>query len=407
MPEPHPQARAATPPAPLPARTEPPAEAERLARLRLARSGNVGPRTYAHLLGRFGSAARAIEALPALAAAGGRPAYEACPEAEADAELAAGMAAGAALVTLGEAGYPPLLAAIDYPPPVLWVKGDPEVLRRPAVALVGARNASALGLRTARNLARGLGEAGQVVVSGLARGIDAAAHEAALATGTVAVMAGGIDHIYPPENAALAAEIAARGALVAECPPGTEPTARHFPRRNRLVSGLARGVVLIEAAIRSGSLITARCALEQGREAMACPGAPEDPRAGGCNQMIRDGAALIRNAEDVLEALSAPRTLELAEPGREFLFDDQMFDDDGDDVGGDDFDEFEVDPDAGAALAEQILRLLGPHPVEMDELARQCGASPAEFSLAILELDLAGRIDIHRGNLVSSARAGG
>jgi len=300
--------------------------------------------------------------------------------------------------------YPDLLTEIDYPPPVLWLKGSPEIFRRPAVALVGARNASALGIRTARNLARDLGEAGQVIVSGLARGIDSAAHETALATGTVAVMAGGIDQVYPPENAGLAAEIVAQGALVSECPPGTEPTARNFPRRNRLISGLARGVVLIEAAVRSGSLITARCALEQGREAMACPGAPEDPRAGGCNQLIRDGAALIRNAEDVLEALSAPRALGLAEPGREFLFDHADFDDDEDDH---DFDEFDGDSVDGAALAEQILRLVGPHPVEMDELARQCGATPADFSLAILELDLAGRIDIHPGGLVSSVPPAG
>ncbi len=381
-----------------------PSEAERVARLRLARSGNVGPRTFAHLITRFGDARRALDALPALAAAGGRPAYEACPQADAEAEIAAGEAAGARLLALGEPDYPALLAEIDYPPPVLWLKGDPAIFGRPAVAIVGARNASALGLRTARNLARGLGEAGHVIVSGLARGIDAAAHEAALETGTLAVMAGGIDVIYPPENADLAARIAAQGAMVTECAPGTEPTARHFPRRNRLVSGLARGVVLIEAAARSGSLITARCALEQGREAMACPGAPEDPRAGGCNQLIRDGAALIRNAQDVIEALNAPRSLGLAEPGREFLFDDPAFADDAED---DRFDEFEVDPDHGAALAEQILRLIGPHPVEMDELARQCGASPAEFSLAILELDLAGRIEIHRGSLVSGVPADG
>jgi DNA processing protein len=380
---------------------------ERLARLRLARSVNVGPRTFGHLIRRFGDARRALDALPSLAARGGNRDYIACPQDIAEAEIAAAQSAGAQMLLHGEAGYPALLAAIDHPPPVLWVVGKLPVLQLPAIAMVGARNASALGLRTARNLARGLGEAGQVIVSGLARGVDAAAHEAALETGTVAVMAGGVDHIYPPEHVRLAAKIAEDGALISECPMGMEPTSRHFPRRNRLISGLARGVVLIEAAVRSGSLITARYALEQGREAMACPGAPEDPRAGGCNQLIRDGAALIRNTEDVFEALSGPRTLGLAEPGREFLFDDDAFSDDyGADFGAGEFDAIDdfggIDDQAGAALVDQILRLLSPHPVELDEIARQCGAAPAEFSLAILELDLAGRIDLLPGGMIIS-----
>jgi DNA processing protein len=383
-------------PAPLPS-------SERLARLRLARSVNVGPRTYAYLLRRYGNAERALDALPSLADAGGKRDYVPCPRSEAEAEIEAGQAAGAAMILFGEAGYPPLLAEIGLPPPVLWLVGPAGILRRPAVAIVGARNASALGLRTARTLSRAIGEAGQVIVSGLARGIDAAAHEAALATGTVAVMAGGVDRIYPPEHDRLAARIGETGALVSECPMGMEPTSRHFPRRNRLISGLARGVVLIEAAVRSGSLITARFALEQGREAMACPGAPEDPRAGGCNQMIRDGAALIRTAEDVFEALSGPRTLALAEPGREFLFDDDAFGEDYDVTDYDSIDDFDGDGRAGAAMADQILRLLGPHPVELDEIARQCGASPAEFSLAVLELDLAGRIDLLAGGMIADA----
>ncbi len=378
-------------------------EAERIARLRLVRSENVGPRTYAHLMGRFGDARRALEALPGLAAAGGRAGYTPCPEAEIERELAAGAAAGARLVVLGEADYPPLLAAIDQPPPALWVVGDPAIFRRPAVAIVGARNASALGLRAARNLARGLGAAGQVIVSGLARGIDAAAHEAALATGTVAVMAGGVDRVYPPENVPLAARLAAEGALLSECPMGMEPTSRHFPRRNRLVSGLARGVVVIEAAVRSGSLITARCALEQGREAMACPGGPEDPRAGGSNQLIREGAALIRTVDDVLEALAAPRTLELAEPGRAFLFDEDSFDFDMETPGLDDFDDGEGAMTRDGALADQIMRLVGSNPVELDELARLCGACPAEISLAVLELDLAGRVELLPGGGIARA----
>ena len=380
-------------------------EDERRARLRLARSENVGPRTYAHLLRRYRSAGRALDALPSLAAAGGRQGYRACPEAQAEAELAAGRAAGARLVILGEPDYPPLLAAIDQPPAALWVAGDAGLLHRPAVAIVGARNASALGLRTARNLARGLGAAGQVVVSGLARGVDAAAHEGALDTGTVAVMAGGLDRVYPPENAALAARIAEQGALVSECPMGTEPTARHFPRRNRLVSGLARGVVVVEAAVRSGSLITARCALEQGREAMACPGGPEDPRAGGANQLIREGAALIRSADDVLEALAGPCTLELAEPGRAFLYEESFFDQDLDTADYDDFDEGAGAMAREAALTEQIMRLVGPHPVELDELARQCGATAAELSLAVLELDIAGRVELLPGGMIACAAA--
>jgi DNA processing protein len=376
---------------------EPLPEAERLARLRLARSENVGPRTYSHLMRRFGSARRALEALPSLAAAGGHAGYVPCPAAEAEAEIAAGAAAGARLLILGEPHYPPLLAQIDQPPPALWLIGEAGLFRRPAVAIVGARNASALGLRAARNLARGLGAAGHVVVSGLARGIDAAAHEAALPTGTVAVLAGGVDRIYPPENAALARRIAAEGALISDSPMGTEPTARHFPRRNRLVSGLALGVLVIEAAVRSGSLITARCAIEQGREAMACPGGPEDPRSGGSNQLIREGAALIRNVDDVLEALAAPRTLALAEPGRAFLFEEDFFDGPPES----DFDDLDDDAGlAGAALAEQILRLTGPRPVDLDELDLQCGAAPADVSLAVLELELAGSIELLPGGQI-------
>lgn len=375
---------------------------ERLARLQLARSTNVGPRTYAQLLRRFGNARRALEAMPDLAARGGQNAYVVCERSEAEAELQAGHALGARLLILGEPGYPPMLAAIESPPPVLWVLGDVALLSRPSVAIVGARNASALGLRTARRLARELGEAGRVVVSGLARGVDAAAHGAALASGTVAVMAGGIDRIYPPENEELARLIAAQGALISEVPMGVEPTSRHFPRRNRLISGLSEGVVLIEAASRSGSLITARYALEQGREAMACPGAPEDPRVGGCNALIRDGAALIRSAEDVLEALALPRAPGLAEEGAEFLFDADSFDDE---ESGDDYDALadfdEEGGDGDAALAEQILELLNAHPIEQDELARLCGADSSQLSLALLELDLAGRITILPGGEVA------
>ncbi|MBK0401245.1 DNA-protecting protein DprA [Limibaculum sp. M0105] len=389
-------------------------EAERLARLRLTRSENVGPRTFLHLLGRYGSAQRALEHLPELARRGGRAAaYRACAEDQAVTEIEQGLACGARLVMLGDADYPATLAAIDSPPPVLWIRGATAFFQRPAVAVVGARNASALGMRTARRLARELGLAGRVVVSGLARGIDAAAHEATLETGTIGVLAGGIDRVYPEENAGLAHRmIDAGGALVAECPVGTEPTSRHFPRRNRLISGMAHGVVLIEAAVRSGSLITARFALDQGREVMACPGAPEDPRSGGCNQLIREGAALIRTAEDVLDALTAPRALQLSEEGAEFLFDGAGFDADSfaDELSRDefealaDFDEEEGESDG--LLAEQVLDLLGASPVEIDEIARITGSGPSELSLALLELDLAGRIDLLPGGLVARADGG-
>ena len=377
---------------------------ERLARLRLARSLNVGPRSYAELLRRFGSGVRTLEVLPQLALRGGRRGYTPCPLDEAEREIEAGEASGARLCLIGEPDYPHMLAEIDNPPPALWVKGRTDLLKLPAVGVVGARNASALGLRTARRITQDLAEGGHVIVSGLARGIDAAAHEVALPFGTVAVMAGGIDQIYPSENTALAAQIGEAGVLLSECAMGVEPTSRHFPRRNRLISGLSLGVLLIEAAIRSGSLITARYALEQGREAMACPGAPEDPRSGGCNALIREGAALIRGGQDVLEALAAPRARGFAEPGNAFQFD---ADDYGDETMRDDYDALsDFGEDAGndeEVLAQQIMELLGSHPVDSDELARQCGVAPADLSLALLELDLAGRIDILPGGQIARA----
>ncbi|MGF1444684.1 MAG: DNA-processing protein DprA [Pikeienuella sp.] len=371
-------------------------QAERLARLRLARSRNVGPRTYAHLLRRFRTAHDALEALPELAARGGDREYGLCPEDVVEAEWRRGMELGACLSLVGEPGYPRLLATIQTPPPAVWVLGQDAVLERPAVAIVGARNASALGLRTARSLARELGEAGRIIVSGLARGIDAVAHEASLETGTCAVLAGGIDRPYPPENLALAERIAADGALISECPIGTEPTARHFPKRNRLIAGLSEAVVLVEAASRSGSLITARYALEQGREVMAVPGSPEDPRAAGCNGLIRDGAALVRHAQDVLDALALPARAGFAEDAPGFRFDAAEFDaeEDGFDALAD------FDPEGheeDAALAEQVVRLLGPQPVEIDEVARACGARASDLSLVLLELELAGRVALLPG----------
>jgi DNA processing protein len=283
----------------------PTTEEDALRWLRLVRSPRVGPATFFRLTAEHGSVAAALDALPAIARASGVKDYVPCSSARADAELAAARRAGARLVCFGAADYPRHLAEIADPPPILWAVGDTALLRRPAVAIVGARNASSLGLRMAKALARGLGEAGCVTVSGLARGVDAACHIASIETGTVAVVAGGVDVVYPPENGPLARDIAAHGLILSEQPFGLEPQARHFPRRNRIVAGIARAVVVVEAAAKSGSLITARLALDHGREVMAVPGHPFDARAGGCNLLIRDGAVLVRGAEDVLAALGA------------------------------------------------------------------------------------------------------
>ncbi|WP_373877478.1 DNA-processing protein DprA [Paracoccus kondratievae] len=274
-----------------------------LAALRLIRSRRVGPATFHRLLAEHGSAEAALAALPGIARAAGMQDYAPCPASVAEAEIAAGQRLGARLLTWDDPEYPALLREIAEAPPVLWLRGDMSVLDRLPVAVIGARNASSLGLRMARGLASGLSQAGAAVIAGLARGIDTIAHEAALHRGTIAVMAGGIDKIYPGENTALAEAICKTGLLITEQPPGIEPVARHFPARNRIISGLARAVVVIEAAHRSGSLITARCALDQGREVMAVPGHPMDARAAGCNTLIRDGALLVRNSADVLAGL--------------------------------------------------------------------------------------------------------
>jgi DNA processing protein len=368
-------------------------EADAFAWLRLARSRNVGPRTFAKLIARFGTAEAALRALPDIAAGAGLGPYEAAEPAAVEAELAAGARLGAQLIRLGEAAYPAALAEIADPPPVLWARGEIARAQGRCLAVVGARNASASGMRLAAMLARDLGAAGFTVVSGLARGIDRAAHEAALATGTVAVVAGGVDVVYPPENAALMAGIAAQGLVLSEAPMGEQPTARSFPRRNRIVSGLSEGVVLVEAAARSGSLITARMALEQGREAMAVPGSPLDARAEGCNALIREGAALIRSAADVIEALGAPRMRAVrramaplwpetnrppAPPAPR-----------------------EPAPDGDDAA--RVLALLGPTPVGFDALAEVAGLSAAALSAALLDLELDGRIERRAGDLIARA----
>ena len=288
---------------PLPPTTE----EDRYSWLRLLRSRRVGVTTFYRLLSEHGTAQNALAALPEVARAAGVDGYEICPAGVIDGELRAARAVKAQLLCLGSPDYPPELATIEDAPPLLWAIGDISLLHQPAIGMVGARNASSLGTRMARALAHDLGEQGFVVASGLARGIDAAAHLAALPTGTIAVMAGGVDAIYPPENAALAHDIAAKGLRISEQPMGQTPMSRHFPPRNRIISGLSRAIVVIEAAMKSGSLITARDALDQGRDVLAVPGHPFDARAAGCNMLIRDGATLVRNGEDVLNALSPRR----------------------------------------------------------------------------------------------------
>ncbi len=369
-----------------------PSRAERLDWLRLIRSERVGPVTFRQLLARFGSASAALEALPELARRGGRMrALKITPKDVAEAEMAALEALGARAVILSEPAYPAALTAIDDAPPVLGVLGHGHILERRCVALVGARNASANGRRLASRIAADLGAAGWVVASGMARGIDAAAHEGALEGGTVAAVAGGLDVIYPRENAALYDSIKAAGAIVSEMPLGTVPQARHFPRRNRLISGLSLGTVVVEAAPRSGSLITARFAGEQGREVFAVPGSPLDPRARGCNHLIREGATLIENAADIIEALSAlggTRVMERKAP--EFLTGAPL----------------PLDESDLSLARREVEELLGPAPLAVDELLRQCQVSAPLVSMVLLELELAGRIDRHPGNRVAIAAGG-
>jgi DNA processing protein len=355
---------------------------DQVARLRLIRSENVGPITYFQLLARFGSAAAALAAIPDLAARGGGRGPRLIARAAVEREIEAVMRLGARYLFLGQGAYPPLLAEIETAPPALVVKGDVALLDRPCVAMVGARNASAAACRFARGLATKLGEAGTVIVSGLARGIDTAAHDGSLDSGTIGVVAGGIDIVYPPENEARQRAIAERGLLVAEQPPGTEPRARHFPYRNRIIAGLAQGTVVVEAAPRSGSLITARLAAESGREVMAVPGSPLDPRAQGCNQLIRDGATLVQNAEDVIEAVNPLRLRPFRQKELEYAVGD-------------------VPPDVPNNVREAVAGLLNGTPVPVDELVRQAGLPPAAVQTVLLELELAGRLERHAGGKVS------
>lgn len=361
-------------------------DAERLAWLRLIRSENVGPVTFHRLLERFGSAGKALAALPDLAARGGAKRFQLASESECADELARLAALGCVAIAKGEELYPPLLAQIEDAPPLLFVRGNAALLRKRIVGVVGTRNASINGLRLARSLSEGIGKEGFAVASGLARGIDAAAHDGALDSGTIAVVAGGVDVVYPKENAALYESIVARGAVVSEMPVGLVPQARHFPRRNRIISGIARGLLVVEAAQRSGSLITARFALEQNREVFAVPGSPLDPRAQGANDLIRDGAHLVQTADDVTGILNGLFQSHLDEPPPPQTLRNP---------GG-----FPDDATLRDARAE-IVKLLSPTPTTVDELIRQCQMSPAVVSMVLLELELAGRLERHPGNKVS------
>ena len=356
---------------------------EAFARISLLRSPNIGPVSYRQLLRRFGTAVAALEALPDLAARGGGQ-YRIAPEARVAEEVAAVRAAGARYLFHDGADYPGLLAELDSAPPILTARGDLALAARPCVAIVGARNASAAAVKLARQFAGELAEAGFVVASGLARGIDGAAHRAALSGGTIGVIASGIDIAYPPEHAELQEAVANQGLLLAEQPPKTEPLARHFPSRNRIIAGLALGTLVVEAAPKSGSLITARLAGEAGREVMAVPGSPLEPRSQGCNQLIREGAVLVQCAADVIELLSGfdgtPRS-----SFREGVA------------------AFEAMPDDLGDEPADVAALLTIAPIAVDELIRQSGDSPAAVQLALLELELAGRLVRHAAGRVSLA----
>ncbi len=407
--------------------TPPTTEEDRLFWLRLIRSPRVGATTFHRLMAEHGSAEAALAALPAIARAAGVSDYTPYPPDKAEAEIDIARAKGARMLCFGTDAYPATLATLSDAPPVLWCMGQRAPILRPMVALVGARNASSLGTRTARGLAEGLGHEGYTIVSGLARGVDAAAHHGSLKTGTIAVMAGGVDVIYPVENTVLAAAICDQGLRLSEQPMSLHPQARHFPPRNRIVSGLALAVVVVEAAEKSGSLITARDALDQGREVMAVPGHPVDGRAGGCNRLIREGATLVRHVEDVLDVLrrlqerpaddspadqasgcaegqagpvaaseptgsarsrraGAPPSQPQKAARKAHVADDAQ----------------PSDPD-GAALDQRILRCLGPSPVAEDQVIRDLALPAAVLSPALVMLELQGTIRRHPGGLISLA----
>jgi DNA processing protein len=398
-------------------------DAQRFDWLRLWRSESVGPRTFRSLINRFGSAKAALEALPAVA----RRPLRIPSQAEIEREFEHAARLNANFVTLGEPDYPPLLRRIDSAPAVIAMRGNPAIFMRPAVAIVGSRNASAAGLAFAERLARGIAQHGYAIVSGLARGIDIRAHRATQETGTVAVLAGGHDRVYPPEFAGLLESFLEQGAAISEMPFGLEARGRDFPRRNRIVAGLAQGTIVVEAARRSGSLITARFATEQGREVFAVPGSPLDPRAEGTNDLLREGATLCACVEDVTEALSKQLDEPLFRP--DFFseaearnpIDELLWDEldlagvepaptmpqrprDMTDVAGHALPSVSEANIAGAAAdtaKARIIGLLGPSPVSIDELVRSSAAPPRDVRSVLLELELAGRLERHGGDLVS------
>ncbi len=364
-----------------------------IAWLRLIRSRRIGPATFQRLLDEFGSAQEALVRLPNVARAAGVKSYTPYSERDAQQELDQGRKAGFTALYLGHGAYPTLLAQAPDAPPFLWSRGQADHAAQPCVALVGARNASSLGLRSARHFAKELGAAGITVVSGLARGIDAAAHDAALPTGTIAVQAGGIDVAYPKENTALFERIGAEGLRLSEHPIGLIPQARHFPQRNRIIAGLSLGVVVVEGAARSGSLITARCATDIGRDVMAVPGNPLDGRAGGCNILIRDGATLVRSATDVIEALGPAlahnrQAHQVCPPSQSNLTPTPS-----------------APPErASDQVAQRILDLLGTTATSEDIVLRDCGFCASDVATQIIALEVAGRIERHPGGLLSRTR---
>jgi DNA processing protein len=349
-------------------------------RLRLLRTPGIGPVTFRQLIARFGAPSTALAAVPDLARRGGGNAPALRTVADTEREIARVQKLGGKFLAIGQGLYPRLLAELEDAPPLLIAKGNLNLLDRQAVAIVGARNASAAACRFARGLAHDLGQHDLVVVSGLARGIDSAAHDGALDTGTIGVIAGGIDVFYPPENEERQKALYERGLVLAEMPPGTEPRARHFPYRNRIIAGMSSGTVVVEAAPRSGSLITARLAAEAGREVLAVPGSPLDPRAQGCNQLIRDGATLVQNAADVVEAIR-PFASQVRSASSHY--------------------EVAAEPMNGEDALGVVEELLGPSPVPVDEIIRLSGAPSGAVQMALLELDLAGRLDRHAGGKVS------
>lgn len=371
---------------------KPLSDEERLDWVQLIRTPQIGPVTFYRLVRKFGTAGKALEMLPEFSRRSGRKSpLIPSDRSAAAAEIKHAWRQGVIILAACEPEYPAALLAISDPPPILFARGHISLFEKPAIAIIGARNASGIGRKIARQLAQDLGETGMVIVSGLARGIDGAAHTAALKTGTIAVVAGGVDYVYPPEHKELTDLIANQGIIISERPLDCEPTARDFPRRNRLISGLSRGVIIVEAAAKSGTLITARFALEQGREVFAVPGSPLDPRSQGANRLIRDGAALIENADDILQALAAQTNS---------LRDGDLFDDHGDDLFGGlqepirDEKDFTLDEEALLQQARQdILELLGFTPIHRDEIIRQHEAPAGIIADALLSLVLAGEAE--------------